>query len=146
MALNFIADVKLLWVRLQPWFVSLPSVQVENAREDDVVGQEYLRRLQRCEKQLATTISWHWCLWVCFAAIAGAGCLATYLALISHSIFAELGYLSRSHHANCCTTPGTKRSWPSSRAANDSLLHKWHRAPARRVARTGRARRGVQRT
>lgn len=86
MALNLIADVKLLWVRLQPWLWPSRAIQIESANEHGFVQQEYLRRLRRCEKRLATTTCWHRYLCVCLASVAGAACLAGYLALISHSI------------------------------------------------------------
>jgi MutS domain V len=42
--------------------------------------------MQQREKQLARAIRRHRHLWLCFVSIAAAGCLAVYLALISHSI------------------------------------------------------------
>ena len=84
--MNFIADIRLLWVRLQPWLRSSSSPQIQRVSEDSPVGREYSRRIQQRENQLACTIRRHQHLWVCFASIAGAGCLAVYLALVSHSI------------------------------------------------------------
>jgi MutS domain V len=86
MAVNFIADLRLLWMRLQPWFFLSHSAQNQKVNEHGPTGQEYSRRLQRREKQLANVIRRHRYLWMYFAGTAVATCFAVYLALVSHFI------------------------------------------------------------